>query len=274
VGVVVGVAGALLAVSLLAPRAFCGWLCPLGTLCDISDSVLGGPNQAGRPLDSPQVLHFPHRQRGERVRVLLSGYVAAIPLVTRGLVFSVRPLQLGLALGWHEVPPLAAGHILAIGLLVAVLALGLLRPRFWCRHLCPTGALLSTVSLLRLVERKVGPSCIGCGACAKACSFGAIRPDFATRATECTLCQSCGGACPVRAITFAPRWAGQMEQPAEGRGGREVALSRRAFIGSSVAAMGAALAVPKTSSGAAVVRPRVAWRRMTSSPCACAAASA
>ena len=249
-------AGAILSVSLLAPRAFCGWLCPLGTLCDISDSVLGRP----RVKRDGRWIHLRYYMLlivtvASVFGVLLSGYVAAIPLVTRGLVFSVRPLQLGLARGWHEVPPLAAGHILAIGLLVAVLALGLLRPRFWCRHLCPTGALLSTVSLLRLVERKVGPSCVGCGACVEACSFGAIRPDFATRATECTLCQSCGGACPVRAITFAPRWAGLMEKPADGRGGREVALSRRAFIGSSVAAMGAAAAMPKTSSGAAVVRP-------------------
>jgi MauM/NapG family ferredoxin protein len=45
-----------------------------------------------------------------------------------------------------------------------------------------------------------------------------------------------------------------MEKPANGCGGREVALSRRAFIGSSVAATGAALAISRTSSGAAVVR--------------------
>jgi len=249
-------AGVLLAVSLLAPRGFCGWLCPLGTLCDISDRVLALP----RLKRDGGWIHLKYYAllivaMASVLGVLLSGFVAAIPLVTRGLAFAVRPFQLGLALGWHEVPPLTAGHIMAIGLLAAVLALGVLRPRFWCRHLCPTGALLSALSPLRLVERKVRSSCTGCGACVAACSFGAIRPDFGTRASECTLCQSCGGACPVGAITFVPRWARLEERPADAGAAPGVALSRRAFVGASAAGVGAALALPRAGAGPAIVRP-------------------
>ncbi|MCY2954422.1 MAG: 4Fe-4S binding protein [Planctomycetota bacterium] len=249
-------AGVLLVVSLLAPRGFCGWLCPLGTLCDISDRILARPRikQDGGWIHTKYYILLVVAV-ASMFGVLLSGFVAAIPLVTRGLAFSVRPLHVGLILGWREVPPLATSHILAIGLLTAVLAVGVLRPRFWCRHLCPTGALLSIVSTLRLVERKVGPSCTGCGTCVKACSFGAIRPDFKTRTAECTFCQSCGGACPVRAISFAPRWSGIEGKPADINAAEGGALSRRALIGTSVAAMGAALAMPKAGSGATVIRP-------------------
>ncbi len=56
----------------------------------------------------------------------------------------------------------------------AVIALGRLAPRFWCRYLCPLGALLSLVSPLGLFRRRVSAECNRCMACQKACPMGAI----------------------------------------------------------------------------------------------------
>lgn len=212
--------GVLLAATLAIPRGFCGYVCPLGTLIDLFDGAVGR-----------RVRRFRVRSVGRwaQVRylvllgvlaaagagVLLSGFVAAIPVVTRAMLFVAGPIQTGLGRGFHQVPPIHAGHVFSVGLFVGLLGLSLLRPRFWCRYVCPSGAVLSAVSPLRLTERKVSSACISCGKCREVCPFDAIREgDFTTRHDRCTFCQTCAGACPVRAIAFVPRWqSGQWRPP-------------------------------------------------------------
>jgi NAD-dependent dihydropyrimidine dehydrogenase PreA subunit len=138
--------------------------------------------------------------------VLISGYLAAIPVITRGLMFLAEPLQTGMLRSWHQVPPINAGHIVSIVLFLVVLCLGFLKPRFWCKYVCPSGAVFSLGNLFRVSERKVESTCINCNKCVEICPFDAIKPDFTTRTTDCTLCQTCGGVCPTHAIKFVDRW--------------------------------------------------------------------
>jgi NAD-dependent dihydropyrimidine dehydrogenase PreA subunit len=136
---------------------------------------------------------------------LLSGYVAAIPLAMRGFVFALGPAELAVLKHTGMIRPWGWEHWCGVLLLAAVIAAGLLGRRFWCRYLCPTGALLSLFSLARLRERRVTSACIRCGRCAQACPFDAIRDDFAARPLDCAFCRSCEHACPVGAIEFAWR---------------------------------------------------------------------
>ncbi len=138
--------------------------------------------------------------------VLLTGFVAAIPVVTRGFLFVVAPFVDAVALGAHQVPPINAGHIFSIILFVGVLSLGLMRPRFWCKYVCPTGAVFSLGNLFRLSERKVESTCVNCNKCVEVCPFDAIKEDFTTRTTDCTLCQTCASVCPTHAIKFVDRF--------------------------------------------------------------------
>jgi ferredoxin len=174
----------------------------------------------------------------------LAGYVAAIPVFTRSMMMIGEPLQTGLLRGWHQVPPVQAAQVVSLALFAGILLAGVMQPRFWCRYMCPSGALFSLASLLRLTERKVDSSCRACGQCVEACPFDAIDPDnYATRGMDCTLCQTCGGACPFGSIHFYPRWE-RVEQPGAdatvavaadaGPTGR---IGRRRFL--SVAAAGA-----------------------------------
>jgi ferredoxin len=134
------------------------------------------------------------------------------------------------------------GHIFSMALFILILLLGVLRQRFWCRYLCPTGAIFSIASLFRLTERKVESTCIECGRCPETCSFGAIAPDYTTRALNCTFCQSCGGVCPVHAINFTGRWERVNLKPHKPE---NVSRSRRNFIGGIAGAATAGIAVPR-----------------------------
>jgi polyferredoxin len=138
---------------------------------------------------------------------MLSGFVAAIPVITRGLQFALSPLQMGMSKGWYLNPPMNSGHWFSLALFLVVVCLGVLRPRFWCRYVCPTGAVFSISNLLRATERKVESSCISCDKCVQICPFDAIKPaDYTTRTADCTLCQTCAGVCPTHSIKFVARW--------------------------------------------------------------------
>lgn len=228
-------AGIILVVCVFIPRGFCGYLCPLGTLIDLFDWAIGKRVKRFRVANDGWWVHIKYYLLlavlvAAFCGVLVSGYVAAIPVITRGMLFLGEPLQSGLAREWHLVPPMNFGHVVSILLFLGVLALGLLKPRFWCKYVCPSGAVFSVANLFRVSERKVEDTCINCNKCVQICPFDAIKPDFTTRVTDCTLCQTCGGVCPTQSIKFVDRWnfanLKTVNDPPTG----ETALGRRGFI--------------------------------------------
>jgi ferredoxin len=226
-----GWAAAILAVCLVIPRGFCGYVCPLGTLIDLFDWAVGRRISQFRLAREGWWTRLKYVLLaavlvGSLCGVLLAGFVAAIPVITRGMAFLLAPLETGLFRGWHQVPPLHAGYYVSLGLFVGVLALGLLGPRFWCRYVCPTGAIFSLTSLLRLRERQVSSDCAGCGRCATHCPFDAVASDFTTRTADCAFCQTCAGLCPTEAITFGPRGRSPDETPTA----KSPTLGRRGFL--------------------------------------------
>ena len=116
------------------------------------------------------------------------------------------PIRNGVARGWHLVPTMHWGHLLSLAMFLGVLGLGLLRPRFLCKYVCRSAATFSLGNQFRLTERKVEASCIHCNTRVELGPFDAIKPDFTTRITDCTLCQTCAGVCPTYAIKFVERW--------------------------------------------------------------------
>ncbi len=165
-----GWAAAVVLLGVVFPRGFCGYVCPLGTLTDLAHRLMGRPRS--RPAQAAE--RWWHRTKyaflaavlaAAAFGFLLSGFVAPMPVLVRGMASVVGPLQMGLLKGWYLIPSFNAAHYISAGLLLAVLGLGLLGERFWCRHLCPSGALLSVTGALRLTRRKVSSACIECGRC-------------------------------------------------------------------------------------------------------------
>jgi len=84
-----------------------------------------------------------------------------------------------------------------------ILALGWLQPRFWCRNICPLGALLGVIGRFSLVKRTVSDACIDCGKCQRECPTSAIPENpRETLFPECLQCHGCKKICPTQAVTF------------------------------------------------------------------------
>ena len=230
-----GCAAAILLVCVVIPRGFCGYVCPLGTTIDLFDWAVTRRTNRLHVEGEGWWVHIKYYLLATILLaacggILISGFFSAIPIVTRGYLFVFDPLQNGAARGWHLIPGMNAGHFLSIALFVLVLALGFLRPRFWCKYVCPSGAVFSIGNLFRATERKVESSCIHCNKCVEICPFDAIKPDFTTRTTDCTLCQSCAGVCPTHAIKFVERTNLVQLKVENEPPTNETALGRRGFL--------------------------------------------
>ena len=238
----------ILVFCVVFPRAFCGYLCPLGTLIDAFDWLVGRHVWKRRRENADRKAGWVHVKYYLLVAVLVSsllgvltsGFVSAIPVLTRGLLFTVGRVQLWLLKGWNHLGPVDGTFYLSVALFVGVFLCGLLGQRFWCRCLCPSGALFSVLGACRLSERRVDSRCVSCRKCVEVCPFDAIKEDFSTRPADCTLCQTCGGVCPTHAIDFVWRWSPIGETFKTDIQVAPRPLSRRGFL--SAAAIGSTAA--------------------------------
>jgi formate hydrogenlyase subunit 6/NADH:ubiquinone oxidoreductase subunit I len=130
-------------------------------------------------------------------------------------------------------------------LLLAIVLAQAYQKRFWCRNLCPLGALLGLLGSFSPWRPRVSEKCVACDACRKRCKTGAFQPGTEPAAREglkrytglvqeCVFCYACEGLyCPVDAIHIG---AGG---PRPARPEAQVCPGRRAFLGA--AATGAVL---------------------------------
>jgi len=248
-----------LALCVIVPRAFCSHVCPLGTLIDAMDWLAARLPRRLRPrrtiaLGRVRWYVLAGVLAAAAAGVMLAGHLAAIPLLTRGLVFSAGWAQLALLKSPGMVPPFHGWVAVSVALLAGVLLLALAAPRFWCRCLCPSGALISLASTLSPVRRRVLDSCTGCGRCVTACPFGAIGSDFRNRDLACATCRTCAAVCPADAVRFEPCW-----RPAAGREASpeqcsaEPGVSRRNLLIAAGASGAAAAIIVKPPFAAAPV---------------------
>nr|MBC8217006.1 4Fe-4S binding protein [Planctomycetota bacterium] len=89
-------AGVIILICLVIPRGFCGYVCPLGTLIDIFDWAIGRRLKLLRLKTQGWWTNLRYYILAVTLiaalfGLLLSGFVAAIPVITRGLVFILGP---------------------------------------------------------------------------------------------------------------------------------------------------------------------------------------
>jgi polyferredoxin len=203
---------AFLAITFLFRKAFCSWLCPVGTVSEWLWKV--GRRLFGRTFALPRWLDVPLRGTkylllGLFLWAVWSMSVEAIQAFLAspyGLVADVRMLD------FFRHMDATAGAVVALLVLASIVV-----PNFWCRYLCPYGALHGLVSWLSPVRIRRDPeACIDCAKCTRACpSRLPVDVKRSIASPECTGCMECVASCPVKgalAMSVArrrrlPAWA-------------------------------------------------------------------
>ena len=227
----------VIVLTIVFGRAWCGWICPLGTTLDLI------------PLHSKKKLAAEPSDKWRSVKYsLLIASLAAALFANLSLLF-FDPLTIfirsfGSSL-WptleraisaiegalYKIPALGGPldtldsllrptifpinpafyqfSFLFVALFMGIILLNRLAPRFWCRYLCPLGALLGIISKIAIFRRTVQENCSQCGLCQRECPTGTIRPEkgYISDPSECIMCLNCWQDCNKDAVSFAPTFS-------------------------------------------------------------------
>ncbi len=185
---------AFVAMAFLLRKAFCSWLCPVGTVSEylwrIGQKILRRNFRINRWVDFP-LRGLKYLLLGFFVWAVTSMSAAGIATFMRsdyGVIADVKMLNFFRFLG--ETGAIVLGILVVASMLVQ---------NFWCRYLCPYGALLGLTSLLSPLRIRRNPeTCIDCAKCAKACPSGLPVDQLITiKSAECTGCLECVAVCPA-----------------------------------------------------------------------------
>ncbi|MHC4453335.1 MAG: DUF6599 family protein, partial [Planctomycetota bacterium] len=255
----------VLVATLFSGRFFCGWICPLGTTLDITDSLL----QKQRKRVSYKIYDAKKLKYYILAFLLLSlfighqmvGWFDPVSIATNAYTTVVHPYFVSLIntffnylhkfylIGFisdkvHALlkealfalhAPFFRGHFIFLLLFSTIIFLGLFYKRYWCRNICPLGALFALLSDWSFFKRVVGEKiCDECDRCNVDCKMGAIDDTGKkTQSGECILCMKCQHICPTGAVKFT------LKQPAEQN--VSVNLTKRGFL---TACISSAVAAP------------------------------
>jgi polyferredoxin len=222
----------LIGLTVLVGRAFCGWVCPLGTWLDIYDhfvKILNGKFlkikarlrinkiKSFRRFTSWKFCILISMMAAALFSVSLSGYLDPLCIMVRTFSFSLVPM-----LGEIESFIFGGNHVFGWGFtkqhffnfnifsgvfFLTILYVNRYNRRFWCRVLCPLGALLGVVSRFSILKVTIDQkSCDGCLKCSMECKMGALdfskgkKPVSGCLKSECIMCYTCVDVCEQNCV--------------------------------------------------------------------------
>jgi ferredoxin len=258
-------ASAIIVLTLVFGRFFCAYVCPMGTVIDITDPLFFKKKRRREIKPESRIKKYRYYLLvailvGVFFGVSLLYLFDPIVILTRFYALILYPFVIWLANGFLDLfrplfsslglvdlsyktysQPLFTRMFSTLSIFVLIIWLGRYTARFWCRYLCPLGGLLSVFSLFGIFKRKVSNQCTDCGVCQKVCPMDAIPAGEykKTRIRECIQCRTCVIACPDKAISFpvVPAVTGPDIDA-------KFDVSRRAFLCSAGAGVASAFLIP------------------------------
>lgn len=195
--------------TVLLGRVFCSWICPMGLLLELSDKL----RRVLRFLEiRPRDIRFDRSLK----YVLLGVGLLAVAVTTVPILGAVYPPAIigreahDLVFGIFDRAEAGRFGLRAGGLTwMSLIVLGIVvfeitvSRRWWCRYVCPGGAIYSLLGSRRLARvKRVAPRCTDCGLCVTACPMG-LNPMRDEMGVECDNCGLCISVCGDDAIGYA-----------------------------------------------------------------------
>lgn len=173
----------LLAAAVLG-RIFCGWICPLNTVLEMAAYIKPPPQHSVRKDWQPFALLGVLLAAAAIFSIPFFTIVSPIGVISRVFTAGIGPEMIG------------------IGLLVSAEWFG--NQKFWCRRLCPAGALYGLLSCFRLLRVRIATeACTQCGDCHQHCSMRVnVGSSALLDVMNCTNCGQCVAVCQAKAAAF------------------------------------------------------------------------
>jgi polyferredoxin len=177
-------------------KTFCSWICPVGTLSEWTARL--GKMIFKKNFDMPQWLSWLLIS----LKYLLLLFFLKMVVIDMPLYFAWDFLQTP----YNKVSDvkmllffLNIGGV-ALKVIVVMFILSLFFPNFWCRFLCPYGALIGLGTIFGVTKIKRNEdTCIDCRQCTRVCPQRIkVHEKKAVLTPDCTACMSCIEACPVK----------------------------------------------------------------------------
>ncbi len=185
-----------LTMAVLLKKGFCSWVCPFGLLSE----MLAGLHRKifDRQLRWPRWLDYPSRSLKY---VLLFFFLWAV-LIQMGAI----DLKKFIYSPYNRIADIKMLYFFTdmsettFWTLMILVCLSLAVPYFWCRYLCPYGALLGAMSWLSPFKIRRNPkTCIDCEKCTRVCpSLINVHKERSVISDECHACLHCVDICPVK----------------------------------------------------------------------------
>jgi len=190
------VLGTLGLFSLALGRFLCGWFCPFGLVQDLIQRIRGRQNL----VDLPRIPWMKFLVLGI---VLLLAWIAADTLFCKicpaGSLFAAIPHR-------FISTELSFGRFFYIHLLTLAIAIiaFILIARFWCRYLCPLGAIFGAFNPVSILKVRLDFSkCTNCKQCLEICPANIKEPEEIENSTDCIRCGKCVEFCKDNALSIS-----------------------------------------------------------------------
>lgn len=186
---------AIIFTALIARKGFCSWLCPVGTISELSGKV--GRSLTKRNFSLPKYLHYPLMLVKYAIVLFFLYSIMGmpgemIPLITQGDYYKIADVKM-----LYFFLDLSKTAVLVI---LGLVVISLFIRNFWCKYLCPYGALLGIFSFFSPLGIKRNQDlCIQCKKCNQACPNDInVMKNKGVDSPECMACLNCISACPKK----------------------------------------------------------------------------